>query len=103
MPALAYPFDSLPPQNVTERQILWAIYLATNGGDPSSTQSVRVVNGASFDIPEYNSQEFVYLNSTNNIGTQIFKNNGSTVATLIYSYVNGAASDDDLIQSITQS
>lgn len=75
--------------------------LATGGG--GGTSNVRVVNGASFDIPQYDSVEFTYVNGgaadDDLISTQVFKNNGATVATLTYAY-EGSTNN---IASITQS
>lgn len=68
--------------------------------------SVRVANGASFDVPKFDYQAFTYIGSTNNISTQVFKlggASGSLVATLTYAYVAAGAADDDLISAITQS
>lgn len=69
----------------------------------TNTLSVRVANGASFDIPQFDKQTFTYYGVTNNIQTQVFSLGGTTVATLTYTYVGSGASDDDKIASITQS
>lgn len=66
------------------------------------SSTVTVSNGASFSIPAFDSQEFTYVSGgaadDDLIQTQVFKNGGTTVATLTYAYV-GATNN---IQSITQ-
>lgn len=66
------------------------------------SSSVVVSNGASFSIPPFDSQEFTYVSGgaadDDLIATQVFKNGGTTVATLTYAYA-GATNN---ITSITQ-
>jgi hypothetical protein len=85
------------------KQILVAIAASSQGG----TTTVRVANGSSFDIPQYDYMAFTYVNgTTNNIHTQTFKSGGSggtTVATLTFTYISGGVADDDRIATITQS
>lgn len=82
------------------QQIIIAVCSALGGG---GTSVVRVTNAASFSIPTFDSQEFTYVNGgvadDDLIQTQVFKNGGSTVATLTYAY-EGATNN---IASITQS
>lgn len=100
---LAAPFDSLPPPGVNDTRLLWAIYQQLGGGGGSTVQTVRVANGASFSIPPFNSQEFTYVSGgaadDDRIQTQVFKLNGTTVATLTYAYFGSTNN----IQTITQS
>jgi len=87
-----------------EVDLLRQIFVTLGGGGAGGGGIVVTVsNGSSFSIPTFNSQAFTYYGGTNNIQTQTFKMNGATVATLTFVYVNGAASDDDLILTITQS
>lgn len=66
------------------------------------SSTVTVSNGASFSIPAFDSQEFTYVSGgaadDDLIATQVFKNGGTTVATLTYAYA-GATNN---ITSITQ-
>ena len=69
----------------------------------AETITDQVANGASFSIPTFDSMEFTYVNGgaadDDLIETQVFKNGGSTVATLTYAY-EGSTNN---IASITQS
>lgn len=101
------PFDTLPPPGVSDRQLLWAIFRQLGGANgsapPSGGQSVRVINGASFDIPAFDSQEFTYVNGgaadDDDIATQVFKNGGTTVATLTYTYFGSTNNIQTIVQS----
>lgn len=69
--------------------------------------NVRVVNGNGngFVIPVSDYQAFTYYGSTNNIHTIVSKaggSSGTTVATLTFTYVGSAASDDDVVATITK-
>lgn len=57
-----------------------------------------------FMIPAYNDIKIEYWGSTNNIKYQRFYNGGQLVAggTLYYTYVSGAAANDDLPNEIQQ-
>lgn len=57
--------------------------------------------GSNFSIPEFNSQAFTYFGATNNIQTIAYKQDGSTVATMTFTYVSGGVADDDLVATIT--
>ena len=82
-----------------EVQLLIQIFASLN----TISSAVTLANGASFSVPPYNSQAFTYVGGSNNIATQTFKLNGTTVSTLTFTYVGGGVSDDDLILTITQS
>lgn len=51
-------------------------------------------------IPENDEQLLAYVGSTNNLATITYKKNGTVVATQTFTYVGGAAADDDLISRI---
>lgn len=72
-----------------------------------NTKNLASSSGSdSFAIPTYDYVALTYYGSTNNVHTQTFKSGGSsgtTVATLTYTFANGAAANDDFVASITQS
>ena len=68
---------------------------------PGTTNGVVDLGG--FTIAPYTSITYTYLNSTNNVGTAVYMNGATTVRTLTFAYVNGAAENNDLVQSITAS
>lgn len=74
-------------------QLLYNLVNGTTGGSAPA--------GSNFSIPAFNSQAFTYVGSTNNIATIQYKQNGSTVATMTFTYVSGGVSDDDNVASIT--
>lgn len=92
--------DASAANQVTEIARLTSILAALG-----ATISVRVANGASFDIPRFDSMSFTYVAAgaadDDLIATQVFKLAGSTVlgGTLTYAYV-GTTNN---ILSITQS
>lgn len=63
-------------------------------------------SSGSFNVPAFDYQEFTYVDSTNNIDTQVFKSGGSggtTVSTLTFTYIGGTpVSDDAKVATITQ-
>lgn len=69
-------------------------------GIPAS-DPLNVAQSGQFVIPEFDSIEFSYYGSTNNIELQTFKKDGNIVSALFYTYVNGAVADDDRIASIS--
>jgi hypothetical protein len=77
-------------------RILYQTYISGGGGGGGGGGS------GGFAIPNYDEYDFTYHGSTNNIATQVFSLNGSTVATLTFSYVGGVpVSDDALISNIS--
>ena len=68
-------------------------------------QAVRSSGSGGLLIPPYDYQGFTYYGSTNNINTIVYKTGGSggtTVATLVFTYVAAGAADDDDILTITK-
>lgn len=55
-----------------------------------------------FEIGEYDSIELTYYTGTNNVETVTYKLGADTVAVLTITYVNDAAADDDLIETVTK-
>lgn len=70
------------------------------------TVNVRVANGASFDIPQFDTIAFTYKGGgsadDDRIATQVFKKNGNVVAggTLSYTYTNSDSTNN--IETIVQ-
>lgn len=91
--------DATAANQLTEIARLTSILAVLNG-----TVTVRVANGASFDIPRFDSMHFTYVGAgaadDDQILTQIFKLAGVTVTggTLTYAYVGSTNN----ILSITQ-
>ena len=54
-----------------------------------------------FAIPPYDAIELSYYGITNNIAQVVYKKDGSNVKTLTLTYVNGATSDNDRLQSVS--
>lgn len=71
-----------------------------------NTKNLATSSGSdSFAIATYDYVSLSYYGSTNNIHVETFKSGGSggtTVATLTFTYANGAVANDDLVASITQ-
>lgn len=56
------------------------------------------ING--FVIPDYNEIQNYYYGSTSNIQKVEYKNNSTLVATLSFTYMNGATADGDLLKQV---
>lgn len=54
-----------------------------------------------FPIPPYDAIDLSYYGSTNNIAQVTYKKDGASVKTLTLTYVNGGASDNDKLQSVS--
>jgi len=63
---------------------------------------ITIPSGSDFAIPAFDSKVLTYYTGTNNIETMEFKSGDATVATMTFTYVNGAVADDDLIASIVK-
>jgi len=102
-PPMATPY----PEN--EVEFLNAIMQNTGGYNPASGSGggnvgPATVNVNGFIIPAFNSVTFDYYDTgLTNIHHQIFKQNGTTVATLTFAYVNDpVANVNAAVQAIAQ-
>ena len=66
----------------------------------SLTGQTNRING--FIIPNYNEIENYYYGSTNNVQKVEYKNNSTIVATLSFTYINGASTDGDLLKKVVK-
>ena len=62
------------------------------------TGQTNRING--FVIPDYNEIQNYYYGSTSNIQKVEYKNNSTLVATLSFTYMNGATADGDLLKQV---
>jgi hypothetical protein len=52
-------------------------------------------------IPPWNSREFTYVGSTNNVESVTYFKDSTEVATVSYTYVNAGAADNDKVATET--
>lgn len=51
----------------------------------------------------YDQIDITYIGATNNINTVVYSLDGSTVATLTFTYASAGAADDDLVTKVVKS
>jgi len=51
----------------------------------------------------YDEIDITYIGATNNINTVVYSLDGSTVATLTFTYASAGAADDDLVTKVVKS